>query len=316
MALSYAGVDVGECELFEDYHVEWAEPGKTVLFSRAVNGLTNIWKYSLQDRSLTQITFGTGPDFSPMQDPGGKGIYYVNGKSSGALAVYHVQSKELIDVVSEDATQPAISPDGKRLMYIRLPAPQRSELWVADIDGRNKLKLATGVSLYSGNWASDNFHLSFFEGTDENDKGYIIGADGSGLRQLPQMGPIGAIVWGLDQKSLYMSVKEKRAIIPTQIVWKVNTDGSKTETLVDNCGTPSNIDPAGQYLLSLGDTTGIYEISIAEVHPADSRCSDERCDFCCRRQVVSVRSWVARRSHDLRSAVERRKADGGAPSRV
>src|ERR1700758_2046627 len=97
--------------------------------------------------------------------PGGKGLYYVNGKSSGTLTAYHVQSKESTDVVSEDATQPVISPDGKRVMYIRLPVPQRSELWVADIDGRNKLKLATGVLLNAGNWASDHFHLTFFEAT-------------------------------------------------------------------------------------------------------------------------------------------------------
>ena len=55
--------------------VVWAEPGNTVLFSRNVNGLTNIWSYSLKDRNLTQLTFGTGPDYSPMPDPGGKGIY-------------------------------------------------------------------------------------------------------------------------------------------------------------------------------------------------------------------------------------------------
>ncbi len=85
----------------------------------------------MQDRNLTQITFGTGPDYTPMPDPGGKGIYYVNGKSSGFLTAYHVQSKESTDIVSEDATQPAISPDGKHVMYITLPAPKRNELWGA-----------------------------------------------------------------------------------------------------------------------------------------------------------------------------------------
>ena len=143
--------------------VAWAEPGKTVLFRRTVNGLTNIWKYSLQDRSLTQITFGTGPDYSPMPDPGGKGIYYVNGKSSGSLTAYNVHSKESTEIVSEDATQPIISPDGKRVMYITLPAPQKPELWVSDIDGGNKVKIATGEDLVTGTWAPDNFHLSFEE---------------------------------------------------------------------------------------------------------------------------------------------------------
>src|SRR6516225_2704073 len=82
---SHEAVDLGEKptgqQLLGD--VAWAEPGNSILISRTVNGLTNIWKYSLQDRSLTQITFGTGEDVSPMPDPGGKGIYYVNGRLSG-----------------------------------------------------------------------------------------------------------------------------------------------------------------------------------------------------------------------------------------
>jgi len=261
---SHEATYLAESELFGDFHVEWAEPGKTVLFSRAVNGLTNIWKLSLQDRSLTQITFGTGPDFSPMPDPAGKGIYYVNGKSSGFLTAYHVQSKESTDIVSEDATQPAISPDGKRVMYLRLPAPQRNELWVADVDGRNKLKLATGGFLNTGTWAPDNFHIGFFEkGTGAGDKTYIVGADGSGLRQLPGPRSVNSMAWSADQKSVYMTGEEKAGYVPT--VWRVNTDGSNPpEKLVDDCGAVTDIDPAGQYLLTLGDLTGIHEVSISD----------------------------------------------------
>ena len=167
----------------------WAEPGNTVLFSRNVNGLTNIWSYSLHDRSLTQITFGAGPDSSPMPDPGGKGIYYVNGKSSNFLTAYHVHSKQSTDIVSEDATEPAISRDGKHVMYITLPAPERNELWVSDIEGGNKLKIATGEGMGTGTWAPDNFHLSFVESeAGAGYRAYIVGADGSGLHQLPRMG--------------------------------------------------------------------------------------------------------------------------------
>jgi serine/threonine protein kinase len=245
----------------------WAEPGKTLLFSRTVNGLTNIWSYSLQDRSLTQITFGTGPDFSPMPDPGGKGIYFVNGKSSGSLTAYHFHSKESTDFVSEDATQPIISRDGKRVMYITLPAPQRNELWVSDIDGGNKVKIATGEHLGTGTWAQDNFHLSFEEaGAGAGAKAYIVGADGSGLRQLPPMGgtPINS-VWSPDQKSIYVSGVEKGSPILT--VWRVNTDGSNLEKFVDNCCIVTDAELGGQYLLGavpFGEKTGIYEVSISD----------------------------------------------------
>ena len=262
---THKAVDLGEVSAYPD--VTWGEPGKTVLFSRTVNGLTNIWKYSLQDRSLTQITFGTGTDFWPMPDPGGKGIYFVNGKSSGSLTVYHVKSKESRDIVSEDATQPIISPDGKRLMYIRQPGPQTAELWVSGIDGGNKLKLATGEFLNTGTWASDNFHLSFWEQVSgANDKAYIVGADGRGLRQLPRTGTnVRALVWSSDQKSVYVSADEKVGTIPT--VWKWSVEGSNPEKFLDNCCIVWDAVPGGQYLFGavwFGDKSGIYEVSVSD----------------------------------------------------
>ena len=62
----------------------WQEPGKSIsLFSRTMNRLTNIWKLNLADKALTQVTFGPGPIIRPMPDPAGKGLYLVNGKSTG-----------------------------------------------------------------------------------------------------------------------------------------------------------------------------------------------------------------------------------------
>jgi serine/threonine protein kinase/Tol biopolymer transport system component len=261
----HEAVDLGEISANLDF--VWAEPGNSILFSRTVNGLTNIWKYSLGDRRLMQVTFGTGPDYSPMPDLGGKGIYYVSGKSSGFLTAYHVHSKESTDIVSEDATQPSVSPDGKRVMYITLPAPERTELWVSDIDGGNKVKIATGEDLATGNWAPDNFHLTF-HGVEASAgaKAYIVGADGSGLRPVPPMGGRSwTSVWSPDQKSVYVSVVEKAE--PIFNIWKWDVDGSNPEKLVDKCCLISDADPGGKYLLGallFGEKTGIYEVSISE----------------------------------------------------
>jgi serine/threonine protein kinase/Tol biopolymer transport system component len=269
---SHEVVDLGEISANANNDdkpdIVWAEPGNSVLLSRTVNGLTNIWKYSLKDRSLTQITFGTGPDFSPMPDPGGRGIYYVNGKSSGFLTAYHVHSKESTDIVSEDASQPSVSPDGKRVMYITLPRPQRNELWLSDIDGGNKVKIATGESLGAGTWAPDDIHLSFFElGAGAAGKAYVVGADGSGLRQLPPMGGkhFAAVVWSHDLKSVYASMAASGD--STSDIWKWSVDGSNPEKFVDECGLVTDADPSGRYLLGpqlFGERTGIYEVSISD----------------------------------------------------
>jgi len=263
---SHEAVDLGEVSM-DGRGFEWAEPGNTVLFPRTVNGLTNVWKYSLRDRSLTQITFGTGPDYYPMPDPGGKGIYFVNGKSSGFLTAYNVHSKESRDIVAQDATGPTISPDGKRVMYVTLPGPKKNELWVSDIDGGNKVKIATGEFLWTGTWAPDSSHLSFNEsGASIGAKGYIVGTDGNGLHQTPPTGGVPMNpVWNPDQKSLYVSVQEKGETLLD--IWRWSVNGSNLEKVVDNCCLVFDADPGGQYLLGTvtsGANIGIYEVSISE----------------------------------------------------
>jgi Tol biopolymer transport system component/predicted Ser/Thr protein kinase len=261
---THQSVDLGELS-GNPSDVAWSDPGKSMLFSRTVNGLTNIWKYTLEDRTLAQITFGTGPDFSPMPDPGGRGIYYVNGKSSGFLAAYHVHSRQSTDIVSEDASQPLLSPDGKRVMFITFPAGHRNELWVSDTDGSNKAKIAAAESLATGSWSFDNFHLYFFQSTGSGgDKGYIVAADGSGLRELPPVGgaPAGA-EWSTDRKFLYIGVGAQGDSVFD--IWKWDLDSANPEKFAQ-CGEPWDVDPSGHYLLGgilAGEKTGIYQLSLS-----------------------------------------------------
>ncbi|HEV1993914.1 MAG TPA: protein kinase [Candidatus Acidoferrum sp.] len=248
----------------------WGEPGKTLLFSRSVNDLTNLWEYNLVDRSFTQITSGPGPDLSPMPDPAGKGIYYVNGKTSGLLTTYHVPSKDSADILPEEATQPAISRDGKRVMYLRVPQINRTEVWVSDIDGKNKVKLFSSGILNIGDWAHDGSQISFEDDTGGEAKAYAIGADGSGLRQFPRMGNfVNYSTWGADGKALYINGFDKDGVHPT--TWKANADGSSVEAFVEDCGYVADASSDGEYLLSTqpaGEKTGIYVISLV-----DKKCS-------------------------------------------
>ena len=249
------------------FDVVWGEVGKTVLFSRTVSGLTNIWKYNLKDKSLTQVSTGSGPDTSPMPDPGGKGIYFVNGKSTGILTTYNVAAKQFTDIASQNATQPTISPDGKKVMYVTLLSGDRSELWVSNIDGSGKVKLATGGSLGTATWASDAMHLAFLESVFNGaDKLFTVSADGSGKRQLPWSGgTLQNALWSRDQKTLYLNVLQKGAT-ETQM-WRESVDGTNAEKIVDGCGFGFAVPPGGQYLLvyqGVGDATGIYEFSLAD----------------------------------------------------
>ncbi|MFY9801929.1 MAG: protein kinase [Candidatus Acidiferrales bacterium] len=248
--------------------VVWADPDKTILFSRTVNGLTNIWKYGLADKKLEQVTMGTGPDTWPMPDPGGKGLYFVNGKSSGFLTAYNTRTRQSTDIASENATQPAISPDGKKVMYITVPSRDHNELWVADIDGGNKTKIAAAESLATGFWAEDSARLSFIEEkAGSPDKPYIVRVDGSGLQPLTWSGgTVQALLFSPDQKTIYLNSFEKTANATT--ISQEHAEGSTPEQLTDTCGFAFNIAPGGKYLLTLAGgsqrVVGVYQFSLAD----------------------------------------------------
>ncbi len=246
----------------------WQEPGKTILLSRTMNGLTNIWKLTLADKSLTQVTFGPGPDHSPLPDPAGHGLYLVNGKATGYLTVYSTRTKQSVDISGENGTQPVLSKNGKRLMYVTLPSPDRSELWVADIDGNNKTRLAQAVSVATGFWSPDNSRVAFF--TEEPGKQaqlYLANPDGTGLHNLkwrnattPQ-----ALGWFTDQKSVFINGWERGA--KSGSIWRESVEGSEPEKLTESCGFAFDASGDGKFLLSLiaaGDKVGIYAFSLSD----------------------------------------------------
>jgi hypothetical protein len=247
----------------------WAEPGKSLLFSRNVSGLTNIWKYSLKDRTWTQVTSGPGPDSSPLPDPAGKGIYYVNGKASGNLTVFHVGTQQSVDIASENISQPIISPDGKHVAYIQYSGPRQSELWVSDLDGAHPHKLDSSGDLSTGDWSHDGSQLSFVDSTAGASRGFVVGADGRGLRPIASVdGALLTAVWMMDDKSLYLSGYQGGT---RTSLWKADADGSHAQKLMDGCGSVVDVAPGGNYLLSVvpaGTGVGIYEISLA-----DHRCT-------------------------------------------
>ena len=251
--------------------VVWAEQGSSILFSRTLNGLTNIWKYTLADKRLEQVTMGTGPDTWPMPDPGGKGLYFVNGKSSGFLTTYNTRTKQVTDIASENATQPAVSPDGKKVIYITVPSRDHNEVWVADIDGGNKTKIASGESLATGMWSADSTRFGFIsEKAGVPDKAYLVGVDGSGQRTLTWSGgTVQNVLMSPDQKTVYLNSIEKSA--NRTRISRESAEGSTSEMVSDTCGFAFSVAPGGKYLFTL--LGGVGKVGLYQLALADGTCT-------------------------------------------
>ena len=246
----------------------WDEPGKTVLMNRNLNGIINLWEYNLEDKNLTQLTSGPGPDSNPMKDPAGKGIFFVNGERSGFLTVYDVTKKSSSDVVSELAFQPTLSPDGKRVAYVSSPEPDHTDLWVSDLDGNNKVKLASAAGgIGIGNWSPDGSRLGFTKNRTDNDDNFLINADGSHLQQLPPtLHSVTSGAWSPDGKYYYIGGFLKQGDGDTA-TWRVSVDTLSVQPFAEGCGYIIDVSLDGNYLLMTtlaGDQAGISEMSIAD----------------------------------------------------
>jgi Tol biopolymer transport system component len=200
-----------------------------------------------------------------MPDPVGKGIYFVNGRQSGALTIYQTRTKQSFDLVTENATQPVLSSDGRRVVYITLAGSRRQELWASDGDGNNRVKLASSASLETLGFSPDNAQFAFTDGAGGVTKLYIIKTDGSGLRQVPWSGAfLGAATWSPDAKTFYFTGYEKDPAKTT--TWEAIGDNT-AEVLVNGCGSVFDSSPNGKFLLSSGIAgagVGLGQISVVD----------------------------------------------------
>jgi Tol biopolymer transport system component len=249
----------------------WNDPGRTFLCSRTINDVTNIWQYRVADGSLKQVTTGAGPDLSPMPAPSAKAIYFVNGRRSGFLTVYHPQTKQSFDLTNEEATQPALAWDGRHVMYITLSGnAQQGDLWVSDIAGNNRVKITSGTELITVAFTSDASKLVFTAVEGGKTKIYIVKTDGTGLRQIPWSGASGGYgSSSIDPNFFYLGGQESDLAKLT--IWKVPTDGSSIEKLVDNCGAVWDSSPDGKYLLTSQSSTNQL-LGVSEFSLADRKC--------------------------------------------
>ncbi len=250
----------------------WNDPGKTLLCSRTVNEVTNLWEYSVSDGSLRQITFGAGPDLSPMPAPAGNGIYFVNGRRSGFLTVYHPQTKQSFDLVNEEATQPTFSWDGRHIMYITLSGnAQQADLWFSDIDGSNRVKITSGTELITVTFNADASRLAFAATEGGKAKIYTVKTDGTELRQIPWSGANGGYgSASADPHFFFLGGQESD--LATVTTWKVATDGSSVEKLGDNCGAVWDASSDGKYLLMSLAAGGTQTFGVSVFSLADRKC--------------------------------------------
>jgi serine/threonine protein kinase len=237
---------------------QWWEVGKSIMLTRNVNGIWNLWIYDLARHSYTQATFGPGQDLSPLPARENK-VYFVIGKSTGILFAYDIKTGKRVEISRDDSAQPVISPNQKKVMYLKFLSEVGRELWIAGMDGKDQVKLASG-SITAGEWSADSARVHFIE------KGalFIVDADGSGLRSLGQIkGNYNWSVWSPDGNVIYMTTE----LDGKTYVWKIDVKDSKMEKLLEPGFSVTDTTPDGKYLIGSytpSEKIGIYQADVEQ----------------------------------------------------
>ncbi|HET6266143.1 MAG TPA: protein kinase [Acidobacteriota bacterium] len=246
-------------------NLSWLEPGKSVVFDQTIKGIGNLWKMNLSDLKPEQLTNGAGPDYGAMPESSGKKIYYASGRVSGSVIAYNMNSGATQTVFQGFSTQPILSPDGKHVFFVKLSADNLSdEVWTADLDGSNAIKIATGRIMGTGDWSWDSTKFGF-ENADSTV--FTVDRDGHNLRQFKVGNAlIRNVAWAPDGNRIYITTVSKSRVDVSSL-YQSKPDGTELEKLSDETLIVTDVSQDGKYLLgplNLGKQIGVYEYSLAD----------------------------------------------------
>jgi hypothetical protein len=106
-----------------------------------------------------------------MVDPVGKGIYFLNGKSTGTLTLFRRPPNSLRTFCRKTRLNLCF-PANHRIAYILVPEPSKPEIWASDLDGNNGYIMGA---------ATPNIVLPFAMREDYGGKAFAVSDDLSSI---------------------------------------------------------------------------------------------------------------------------------------
>ncbi len=131
-------------------------------------------------------------------------VFSAEPEGTGLPQLFRVQTTgegiQQITTGVKPATQPAFSPDGKRIVFVRLG----SGIFGANQDGTGLYRLTSGHRDNYPVWSRDGKRIAFLRPYRSQWRVYVMAASGSGQRRLPQAPPAGRPSWSANSKSIFI----------------------------------------------------------------------------------------------------------------
>jgi TolB protein len=123
--------------------------GASVFYSSAIAGDLDLWRLDLASGARTRLTEASGLELSPIPISDHELVYVSKVRGSDSISILDSRSgttRALVEEPIASQMRPAVHPDGRRLAA-PLPGPDSYELWLLDIAGEPRIRVAKGEGL-------------------------------------------------------------------------------------------------------------------------------------------------------------------------
>jgi len=198
----------------------WSPDGKHIVYISFANGGEVVHVMDADGTHDRAISPATQKAIHPVWSPDGSTIFYCTDDD------LHPPAKNTSEIYALDFrkggpprlvigggvnTYPKPSPDGRLLAFRRMVEETNSEVFVADIDGKNARNL-TNSPAFDGwpEWSPDGRRIAFASNPAGNHKMYVMNADGSNVRLVADTPGRGtAPQWTHDGKRIFFTICQR-----------------------------------------------------------------------------------------------------------
>jgi Tol biopolymer transport system component/predicted Ser/Thr protein kinase len=221
-----------------------APDGSLVAYTSNESGNADIWVLDIRGGTAARLTDDPRSDRSPGWFPDGSALAFVSDRSGKASIWKMSRLGGPASLVVEDAEDPAVSPDGRSVAFVRKDASGFYRINVAPLATPDRVDVLT--TEHSGlwhhrkpAWSPDSRSIAYYAARDL----WVVAVDGGAAHPLTtadaaEKDP----VWSPDGKSVFFSSNRDG----TRALWRVPASGGLSERLTGGQG------PEGQP--SLGRT--------------------------------------------------------------
>jgi hypothetical protein len=168
--------------------------------------------------------------------------------------------------MATDEFAPAFSPDGSRVAFVvqRAGSSAAADLYVMNVDGSGMTRLTSTGTNWDPTWSPDGTQIAFRKSTDGDEEIYVVGADGSGERDVsrsPQTWEL-APSWSPDGARITFTSVRGNDHGPQ--VYVMNADGTRVQQLTDTADPHDSPQwsPNGDRIAFATQKSGVWGVDV------------------------------------------------------